>query len=99
MSDTEHPARWTIWVCPDCGSTNIHAANCGMFPGDPVEHGNRVEVVPAEQLAEAVEALREIATRPAVERNPDGDDQAAHTMQMIAREALDALRGSSSDGV
>lgn len=34
------------------------------------------------------EALEEIASRPTVERNPDGDDQAAHTMQMIAREAL-----------
>jgi hypothetical protein len=34
-------------------------------------------------------ALQEIAWRPAVERNPDGVDQAAHTMQMIAREALE----------
>lgn len=41
------------------------------------------------QLAGAVEALREIAARPTVERNPDGDDQAAHTMQLIAREALE----------
>jgi hypothetical protein len=51
-----------------------------------------VEVVPAAQLAGAVEALREIATRrPVVERNPDGDDQAAHAMQMVARAALAAL--------
>lgn len=34
------------------------------------------------------EALKDIAHRPVVERNPDGDDQAAHTMQLIAREAL-----------
>jgi hypothetical protein len=33
-------------------------------------------------------ALEEIATRPTVERNPDGVDQAAWTMQLIAREAL-----------
>lgn len=37
--------------------------------------------------------LREIATRPTVERNPDGDDQAAYTMQMIAREALPESKG------
>lgn len=33
-------------------------------------------------------SLREIATRPTIERNPDGVDQAADTMQLIAREAL-----------
>ena len=33
-------------------------------------------------------ALMDIASRPCVERNPDGDDQAAHVMQLIAREAL-----------
>ena len=33
-------------------------------------------------------ALREIAERPTCERNPDGVDQAAATMQLIAREAL-----------
>ena len=32
--------------------------------------------------------LHEIATRPTVERNPDGDDQAAATMQLLAREVL-----------
>jgi hypothetical protein len=54
------------------------------------------ESMPAEEAvrrlvadtAKLVEALREIATRPTVERNPDGDDQAAWTMQLIAREAL-----------
>lgn len=34
------------------------------------------------------QALEEIASHPPVERNPDGVDQAAFTMQMIAREAL-----------
>lgn len=34
------------------------------------------------------EALEDIAGRPTFERNPDGDDQAAHTMQLIARDAL-----------
>lgn len=36
------------------------------------------------------QALEEIASRATVERNPDDDDQAAHTMQLIAREALNA---------
>jgi hypothetical protein len=35
------------------------------------------------------EALQEIIQRPTSERNPDGDEQAAHSMQLIAREALD----------
>jgi squalene cyclase len=46
------------------------------------------------------QALEEIATSAIVERNPDGDDQAAATMQLIAREALDtsglSRKGSSS---
>jgi hypothetical protein len=35
-------------------------------------------------------ALEEIAERPTFERNPDGEDQAAHTMQLIAKEALES---------
>jgi hypothetical protein len=35
------------------------------------------------------EALRMIANMPTVERNPDGVDQAAWSMQLIAKEALD----------
>jgi len=49
-------------------------------------------------------ALREIAEMPTVQRNPDGDDQAAATMQLIARETLEAVpepkyeyRGVSGD--
>lgn len=38
------------------------------------------------------DALADIASRPLVERNPDGDDQAADTMQLIAREALATAR-------
>lgn len=34
-------------------------------------------------------ALGEIACMPEVQRNPDGVDQAAATMKLIAREALD----------
>ena len=33
-------------------------------------------------------ALGEIASRPTTERNPDGDEQAAYSMQLIAKEAL-----------
>lgn len=46
----------------------------------------------AELLNDRVElyrdTLKDIAERPVVERNPDGVDQAAHTMQLLAREAL-----------
>lgn len=41
-----------------------------------------------ERVAELERALGEIAERPTCERNPDGIDQAAATMQLIAREAL-----------
>lgn len=37
------------------------------------------------------ESLEHIAQRPVVERNPDGVDQAAHTMQLIAQETLDVV--------
>jgi hypothetical protein len=64
------------------------------LPDGPRAHGSEdSEYVRADLHAGSVAALREIATRPVVERNPDGDDQAAHTMQMIAREALAALGG------
>ena len=43
-----------------------------------------------ETVAAYREALQEIATRPTVERNPDGDDQATETMQLLARETLAA---------
>jgi hypothetical protein len=39
----------------------------------------------------AIEALRDIASRPTEERNPDGDDQAAWSMQAIAQGALRLL--------
>lgn len=37
--------------------------------------------------------LREIARMPTVQRNPDGVDQAAATMQMLARTALEGPYG------
>ena len=55
--------HWTIWVCcPDCGKTNMHAETCGAFPGEPVVHGNRVEVVRADAVMTRVDikALREV---------------------------------------
>lgn len=45
---------WTIWVCPDCGATGKHLDTCTCCPGEPVEHGNRVEVVPVDHQAGAV---------------------------------------------
>ncbi len=45
-----------------------------------------------EQLQQAVgfyrNILEQIVAMPEVQRNPDGDDQAAATMQLMAREAL-----------
>ena len=36
--------RWTIPFCPDCGCAGVHAETCGMFPEQPVTHGNFEEV-------------------------------------------------------
>lgn len=65
---------WTIYVCPGCGTANVHAMTCSMFPGEPVVHGDRVVVVPraaAEQLArafsEAVMTLHGPALKPALD--------------------------------
>ncbi|MEJ7783392.1 MAG: hypothetical protein WKF96_01225 [Solirubrobacteraceae bacterium] len=44
--------------------------------------------VPAEERDRYRDALHEIAVSATVQRNPDGDDQAAVTMRMIARETL-----------
>jgi hypothetical protein len=41
-------------------------------------------------------ALEDIERRATVERNPDGDDQAAATMQLIAREALHPERSNGT---
>lgn len=49
--------RWTIYVCPDCGSIGReperpgHGLRCMTYRRDPVE------VVPRDQLQGAVEAL------------------------------------------
>ena len=45
----------------------------------------------SDDVARLREALEDIATRPLVERNPDGADQAAWSMRLIARETFDAL--------
>lgn len=95
----EHERRWTIWVCPDCGHTNMHADTCGAFPGEPVVHGHRVEVVPASRIEGAVGALEDAAEylRLAYTWIEDADRHAktkrAHER---AKAALVALRGSSS---
>lgn len=39
-------------------------------------------------------ALDEIAAHPTTERNPDGVDQAAETMALLAREHAERIRGS-----
>lgn len=65
----------------------IQAHDCAGCGADIAAH----EYVPADVHQAVVAALQEIAARPVVERNPDGVDQAAHTMQLIALEALVAL--------
>lgn len=42
-------------------------------------------------LTETAEALRLIASMPMNQRNPDGDEQAAHSMQVVAEDALARL--------
>jgi hypothetical protein len=44
------------------------------------------------RLAQALAALDEIAARPTSERNPDGDEQAAETMALLARERAEGIR-------
>lgn len=44
--------------------------------------------VPLSRVRELVEALELIVNRSIPERNPDGEDQAAESMQLLARDAL-----------
>lgn len=44
-------------------------------------------------LDQALAALDEIASRPTSQRNPDGDDQAAEAMALLAREHAGRIRG------
>jgi hypothetical protein len=37
----EYAPGW-VYQCPDCGAVGTHASTCSMFPGERVEHGNRV---------------------------------------------------------
>jgi hypothetical protein len=37
-----HSAAGWVYQCPDCGAVGTHAPTCSMFPGERVEHGNRV---------------------------------------------------------
>jgi hypothetical protein len=55
---------WAIWVCPDCGRTNVHADSCGAFPGLPVVHGNRVVVAPVAAADEHPDALQRPSDQP-----------------------------------
>lgn len=77
------------WYCDRCGEFD------GPKSGDDCDvcwdaevHSQVEYMVSAGEVERLREALHDIATRPTVERNPDGDDQAAWTMQLIAREAL-----------
>lgn len=50
------------------------------------------ELPSPEGLDQALAALDEIAAHPTSERNPDGDEQAAETMALLAREHADRIR-------
>lgn len=56
----------------------------------------RIAALQAERDA-LLDALRLIAESEVEQRNPDGDDQAAHTMKLIATEALTGERGALPD--
>src|SRR4051794_33561651 len=76
--------RWTIWACPDCAAINVHPATCGAYPGEPVVHGNRVEVVQAADYERAVDDLR--VTIGALEHYAPGP-YADHDAGLVARDA------------
>lgn len=48
--------RWTIKVCRECGS-NVHTDECRYTGALTDAPGDEIEVVPADHLAGAVEAL------------------------------------------
>lgn len=77
-------------IAPERKAHKVHPSGktliwAGPGPAPETEGESRGETVAAYR-----EALQEIATRPTVERNPDGDDQATETMQLLARETLAA---------
>lgn len=77
-------------IAPERKAHKVHPSGktliwAGPGPAPETEGESRGETVAAYR-----EALQEIATRPTVERSPDGDDQAAETMQLLARETLAA---------
>ncbi len=85
------------WECPECG--RIDDPHGHFPPGFPNRHCPGVpvkRVYVAREWAEFLEAaLRDIATRSKVERNPDGVDQAAWTMALIAEDALAAIENAA----
>lgn len=50
------------------------------------------------RLSQALAALDEIAARPTSERNPDGVEQAAETMALLAGEHAKRVRAMSGGG-
>lgn len=95
----EDVESWVIRVCPVCrglfeGENSWHKGDCPnrdrmWIPLEipVVSYGDHM--CREQEIALLVETLRQIAVHPTVERNPDGVDQAAATMRLIAREALD----------
>jgi hypothetical protein len=49
------------------------------------------------RAAQALAALDEIANHPTAQRNPDGDEQAAASMALVAREHAERLRAEGQD--
>lgn len=67
--------------------------NASMVSETLADHGTRLATLTTDLAAEKArvhrEVLQQIAAMPTVQRNPDGDDQAAATMKLLAQEALD----------
>lgn len=98
-------AGWTIKACscrvwdgPDIGGAgddlcltcNTRIARIKVVPESALREQTRRLYAYHARVEQLEEALRDIAMRPLRELNPDGKDQAAYSMQLIARDALSA---------
>jgi hypothetical protein len=82
----------------DFGSNVCPAENGPCFACTPFVLAEGVLALLA-LLTETADALRQIMSMPISERNPDGDEQAAHSMQVVAEDALARLGPLTKEGV
>jgi hypothetical protein len=82
--------NWLVIHHRDCPNQS-ELQKIEVVPAPDREYLDSVIAQSKQRLARILDledALREIATRPKVELNPDGVDQAAYTMALIAKDAL-----------